>query len=97
MSDDHDKRLVALETDRATDRGRLDKIEASPVGDSKRVDDLEKRVRTVEGAVGSAGFKAAKDAPAASAPFKGPDATAPVADTTTVAPAGTVFGQPSPT
>jgi hypothetical protein len=99
-SDDHEKRLVSLEGDRKTDRSRLDTIEAAPAGDTKRVDDLEKRVRTVEGAVGSTAFAAAKATPAAPAtPFKGPDATAPVAVSKSDAPAAptTILGGPADT
>lgn len=77
--DDHEKRVAALEGDRRHDRTRLDKVEAAPHADSKRLEDLEKRVRTVEGAVGSTAYKAAKEAPAKTEPFKGPDAIAPVA------------------
>lgn len=82
-------RLAALEGDGKDYRARIVKVEAAPDADSKRLDDLEKRVRTVEGAVGSTGFATAKSAPAA-VPFKGPDATAPVAETKPAT--GTIFG-----
>ncbi len=94
---DHEKRIQSLEGDRGTDRTRLDKLEAAPVAETKRVDDLEKRVRTVEGAVGSTSFAAAKAAPDKAAPFKGPDATAPVSDQPKSAPSGTIFGGPGAT
>lgn len=72
-------RIDMIEGDNKDYKGRIEKIEAAPAADSKRLDDLEKRIRTVEGAVGSAGFKAAKEAPAPSA-FAGPAATDPVAE-----------------
>jgi hypothetical protein len=75
----YETRIAALEGNDKDYKTRITKVETAPAADSKRLDDLEKRVRTVEGAVGSTGFKDAKAAPAA-APFKGPDATAPIAD-----------------
>ncbi len=75
---DHETRITGLQGDEKAAKDRLDKVEAAPIDVTKRLDDLDKRVRTVEGAVGSTGFQDAKTAPK-SAPFVGPDATAPVA------------------
>ena len=86
------KRTQASFDDLQNIQTRIAKVEEAPAADGKRLDDLEKRVRTVEGAVGSAGYKAAKDAPAPTT-FKGPDATAPVADKPA---SGPIFGQPGP-
>ena len=77
-SDDYEKRIAGLEGDNKDFKARVGKVEGAPADSTKRLDDLDKRVRTVEGAVGSTNFQAAKTAPAP-VPFKGPDATAPVA------------------
>lgn len=89
----YETRIAALEGNDKEYKTRIAKVEEAPTADGKRLDDLEKRVRTVEGAVGSAGYKAAKDAPAPTT-FKGPDATAPVAETKPAA-TGTIFGGPA--
>jgi len=75
-----EQRLTVLEGDGKDYKARIAKIETAPAENTKRIDDLEKRVRTVEGAVGSASFKAAKEAPAKPEPFTGPAATEPVAE-----------------
>jgi hypothetical protein len=74
---DHETRLSGFEGDRDDFKARIAKLEAAPEADKKRLDDLDARVRTVEGAVGSTNFAAAKDAPAPK-PFTGPSPTDPV-------------------
>jgi septal ring factor EnvC (AmiA/AmiB activator) len=73
-------RLASVETDRDTAKAQLEKIEAEPAQNTQRLDDLDKRVRAVEGAVGSTSFAAAKAAPETPPLFKGPDATAPISN-----------------
>jgi hypothetical protein len=51
--------VTAIEQEHADNKRRLDAIEAKPVVNDKKLADLETRVRTVEGAVGSAGYKTA--------------------------------------
>lgn len=53
-------RVQTAETERAQDHKRLDVVEKAPVDQAKRIDDLEKRVRTAEGAIGSVNVKAVK-------------------------------------
>lgn len=50
-------RLISVETDRDVYKQRVDTLEKTPIDNAKRLDDYEKRLRTVEGAVGSASVK----------------------------------------
>lgn len=88
-TDEHEKRIAALETDRTDARKRLEVVEKAPVDNTKRLDEMDKRIRTVEGAVGSTNYAAAKESPAA--PFKGPSPTDPIAP----AKPTTLFGGPA--
>jgi hypothetical protein len=77
---EQEKRIAALETDRTDAKKRLDAVEKTPVDVTAKLDAMDKRIRTVEGAVGSTNFAAAKAAPETPALFKGPDPTAPIAN-----------------
>jgi hypothetical protein len=77
---DQEKRIAALETDRTDAKKRLDAVEKTPVDVTAKLDAMDKRIRTVEGAVGSTNFAAAKAAPETPVLFKGPDPTAPIAN-----------------
>ena len=79
---DHETRLQSVEADRKVAQTKIAAIEAAPATDTKRLDDMDKRIRTVEGAVGSTGFKAAQ-APDAAKPsiFAGVKPTDPVSAT----------------
>lgn len=75
---DQEKRIADLEGERTEAKKRLDAVEKAPVDNTKRLDDMDKRIRTVEGAVGSTNFAAAKDKPAETTLFKGPSPTDPI-------------------
>lgn len=69
-------KLNAVETEHTDNKKRLDALEGKPVADTKRLDTMETRLRTVEGAVGSAGYKTAlakpvEDRPEIKSPFTG--------------------------
>ena len=52
-------KLNSVEGEHTSNKKRLDAMEARPIADGKKLDAIETRVRTVEGAVGSAGYKTA--------------------------------------
>ena len=51
--------VTAIQGEHTEQKKRLDAIEAKPAVNDRKLADLETRVRTVEGAVGSAGYKTA--------------------------------------
>lgn len=53
----HETVVRSLDADRTTVTGRLDALEKAPIDNTKRLDAVDARIRTVEGAVGSTGFK----------------------------------------
>ena len=61
---DHDQSIGSLTKTRDETVTKVTALESKPANDSKRVDELEKRVTTVEGAVGSKAFKKAEKAEA---------------------------------
>lgn len=81
---DHETRLASVEADRKTAQAKIAAVEAAPLDVKKQLDDMDKRIRTVEGAVGSTGFKAAQSPDGAKpAVFAGVKPTDPVAPATT--------------
>lgn len=71
---DSDAALAALARDREDFRKRVVDLEKSPVDLSARLDALEKRLRTAEGALGAANIKPAP-APVSTDPLKAADAS----------------------
>ncbi len=79
---DHETRLQSVEADRKTAQTKIAAIEGAPLDVNKKLDAMDARIRTVEGAVGSTGFKAAQAPDGAKPPiFAGVKATDPVAAT----------------
>ena len=68
IEDAHGKtaaKLAAVETDYTDYKKRVVAIGTQPAADKKQLDDMETRLRTVEGAVGSSNFKGQPDKQAA--------------------------------
>jgi hypothetical protein len=89
-SNAHGVSIGSLAQDRQTHATQLATIVAQPAADSKKVEDLEKRVTAVEGAVGSKMWKRAE----------APKPVLPLATAEPVAPKAGIFsgltGQPAP-
>jgi predicted nuclease with TOPRIM domain len=67
--------MAGFATDREEFRTRVDNVEKIPTASKERIDDLETRVRAVEGAVGSKNFTATKPDVALPSPAAGGPAT----------------------
>lgn len=78
---DHNQSIGSLTKSRDEHETRVKAIESKPAEDTKKIDDLEKRVTVVEGAVGSKAYRRA-------------EAKAEVAATDPVAPAKPHFWSP---
>jgi septal ring factor EnvC (AmiA/AmiB activator) len=61
---EHDQSIASLTKTRDETTSKVAAIESKPANDTKRLDELDKRVTTVEGAVGSKAFKKAEKAEA---------------------------------
>jgi hypothetical protein len=56
--------LAAVEAEHTENKKVIAAVQAAPNANAKKIDDLDKRVRTVEGAVGSSTYKNRLDQPA---------------------------------
>lgn len=56
-------KLNAIEAERTKEAQRLDAVEKAPAANDKRLSDIDTRVRTVEGAVGSANYNTTLNKP----------------------------------
>ena len=60
VQNEHTDSINSLATTRNETVTKVQAIEAKPAADNKRIDELDKRVTTVEGAVGSKAYKRAE-------------------------------------
>ena len=60
IQDEHSQSIGSLATSRDTTETRVKTVEGKPEVDDKRIDELDKRVTVVEGAVGSKAYKRAE-------------------------------------
>jgi chromosome segregation ATPase len=67
---DHDRSIGSLARSRGEHETRLKAAEEKPAADTKRIDELDKRVTTVEGAVGSKAYKRIENKEAKVEPVK---------------------------
>lgn len=67
--------LAGLAADRDAFRKRLDDVEKIPVASAATLADIDKRLRAVEGAVGSSAYKGTADKPILPTAAKAPDLT----------------------